>query len=192
MTYEEWITTSKTWTCPKTGIWEIICVGGGAGGGLKPNASGNTFSQNTGGTTSFGSYLSASGGSKSNESGGFTGDVGGTGGYTGFNYGGIGEVRYTSTANDVSPATGNGGYIMEPGLGYGAGGGASGSSNSSGGGTAYSGNAGEIKSMTLDLSANQSITCTIGTGGAAGDAGTSKIIFATAGKAGCIHIRFIQ
>ena len=169
MTYEEWITTSKTWTCPKAGIWEIICVGGGASGRLSPTS--DSAVQNSGGTTSFGSLLSAAGG-QAYPSGlkiGLT-DSSGLNGYTGLSYG-------ESSLGDGAS-----------GVGYGAGGGASGKTTNPAV-LALGGDCGELKSITLDLNANQSVVCTIGTGGAQVTSGT---YVGLAGKAGCIHVRFIQ
>lgn len=173
MTYEQWITASTTWTCPKAGIWEIICVGGGASGGPVVE---KTLTQNPGGTTSFGSYLSAAGGQKGSATNAGTANPGGVGGYTGLDYGGAG---YTIN----SSPTKNGGGNASQGLGYGAGGGVIPSSSTSTNG--FGGNCGELKSITLDLTTNQQIACTIGAGGAA-------VTNSTAGKAGCIHVRFIQ
>ena len=61
MVYCETIETSKTWTCPKSGVWKVICVGGGGAGLSYYNDSTNSIGT-AGGTTSFGSILSASGG----------------------------------------------------------------------------------------------------------------------------------
>lgn len=63
MQYLHYIEESKSWTCPKTGVWKVICVGGGASGGYYGKSSMIT-AQHTGGTTSFGSYLSAQGGAR--------------------------------------------------------------------------------------------------------------------------------
>ena len=49
MVYCETIEESKTWVCPKGGVWKIICIGGGGAG-----AANNTIG-GSGGTTSFGS-----------------------------------------------------------------------------------------------------------------------------------------
>ena len=61
MVYCETIETSKTWTCPKSGIWKVICVGGGGAGVSYISDTANSIGT-AGGTTSFGSILSASGG----------------------------------------------------------------------------------------------------------------------------------
>lgn len=98
MAYFETIESSKTWTCPKTGYYQVICIGGGGGGGgagfhslgalvtnsdtitvpsdksfnalfAFPSQTGGFIKSTTGGkigssggTTSFGSILTASGG----------------------------------------------------------------------------------------------------------------------------------
>ena len=63
MTYSETIRANKTWTCPKSGIYKIICVGGGGSGAASlTNTSATATSGTAGGTTAFGTYLSASGG----------------------------------------------------------------------------------------------------------------------------------
>ena len=64
MQYLHYIEESKSWTCPKSGVWKVICVGGGASGGYYITSSKVATGQHTGGTTSFGSYLSAEGGAK--------------------------------------------------------------------------------------------------------------------------------
>ena len=56
----ETIETSKTWTCPKTGWWKVICVGGGAS--LTYNSNNNTAIGEDGEATSFGTHLTALGG----------------------------------------------------------------------------------------------------------------------------------
>ena len=61
MVYCETIEESKTWVCPKSGIWKVICVGGG-GAGLSYASESTNYIGTAGGTTSFGSILSASGG----------------------------------------------------------------------------------------------------------------------------------
>lgn len=176
MTYCEMITASKTWTCPKAGRWKIICVGGGASGGI-----GNPLTQNAGGTTSFGSLLSALGGKKSTI-GTSVRDIGGEGGYTGLNYGGAGAI-VASSSNYCSGASLNGGQPAQAGIGYGAGGGAKHSSFVAGG------KCGELKIIELDLTLNQSIACTVGLGGAA----VSEDSYGgTAGNSGVIIVRFIQ
>ena len=50
MNYIQYIEESKSWTCPKSGVWKVICVGGGASGGYYITSSKIT-AQHTGGTT---------------------------------------------------------------------------------------------------------------------------------------------
>lgn len=187
MTYYERITTNKTWTCPKTGRYKIICVGGGASGGGKPRGSSTNSKQNTGGTTSFGSYVSAAGGSTTAMVAASA--VGGIGGYTGVAYGGSGGCVYGSQSAVAS--TVNGGCPGTSGLGYGAGGGATSSSGT--GPYLAPGDCGDLKAIELDIAVNQSVACTIGAGGAAVSAvEDTYTVTGTAGTAGCIDIRFIQ
>lgn len=186
MTYYERITASKTWTCPKTGRYKIICVGGGASGGARPSNS-EALKQNSGGTTSFGSYVSASGGSTVTSSVKGMG-VGGFGGYTGIAYGGAGGMALGSNVSS-SPAL-NGGMVGYTGVGYGAGGGIITDSFTN---HIAPGKCGDLKVIELDLTANQSILCTIGTGGASISVTVGSYTYtSTAGTAGCIDIRFIQ
>ena len=187
MTYCEMITASKTWSCPKAGRWKIICVGGGASGGIGTiSGTAETVQQNAGGTTSFGSYLSALGGTKDLHGGNYD-FVGGHGGYTGISYGGAGGIQVSKTSF-TSPVI-NGGLPRTTGIGYGAGGGSSisGSDN-----RPISGKCGEFKCIELDLTAGQSIACTIGVGGAAIPVSTNINMYATAGNSGVIVVRFIQ
>lgn len=60
-----YIEESQMWTCPRTGVWEVICVGGGASGAVALKMS-NPFQPGimlygVGGSTSFGDYQSANG-----------------------------------------------------------------------------------------------------------------------------------
>jgi hypothetical protein len=55
--HREVITTSGTWTAPTSGHYRVTCIGGGGAGGSEGPRGGQG-----GGTTSFGSYLSAIGG----------------------------------------------------------------------------------------------------------------------------------
>lgn len=101
MAYLDILESSQTWTCPKTGYYQVICVGGGGGGGgagfhftgaifipeyYDPahnsssfgfkSANGGYISESEGGTkgsnggsSSFGSYLTANGGEGGNGGG---------------------------------------------------------------------------------------------------------------------------
>lgn len=155
--YFKVIETSQNWTCPKTGTYLITCVGGGYGG------------TTNGGTTSFGSYLSAAGGlvtvpvlstSLSN--------YGGVGGYT------LDGVYGGAGSNGSATASKNGGIAYTAGIGYGAGGGSSSQTPP--------GDCGALSIETFELTAGQVISCTIGTVGAA----TAE---RTAGKSGVITIK---
>ena len=63
MVYSETIRANKTWVCPKAGIYKIICVGGGGSGAATLKSAAETVTSGTaGGTTAFGTFISASGG----------------------------------------------------------------------------------------------------------------------------------
>ena len=173
-----WIKSSQSWTCPKAGAWKIVCVGGGASGGVTFHANVSAL-QSAGGTTSFGSLLSAPGGAVEAccPTGG-TKSCGGYGGYDGMNYGGTPMIaqRITTSENTtafLSPASGNGGVLGSPGLGYGAGGGVGevwqisvkNSSNNIVKATASAvpGKCGGMAAGIYDLALNQSVSCTVGT-----------------------------
>lgn len=170
-----WIKSSQTWTCPKAGVWKIVCVGGGASGGVtfSPNVS---ALQSTGGTTSFGSLLSAPGGTIESVCSIGVKSCGGYGGYDGMNYGGVSMMASRSASGSdttfLSSATGNGGTIGSPGLGYGAGGGVgqvyqistkNGTQSNNSNIYAVPGKCGGMTMGIFDLALNQSMSCTIGT-----------------------------
>lgn len=73
--HREVITTSRTWTVPTSGYYKVTCIGGGGAGGNGGTAKGGKAGSR-GGSTSFGSYLTASGG----HSGGGGGEYGSGGG----------------------------------------------------------------------------------------------------------------
>ena len=139
MQYIEYIEKSKTWTCPKTGKWKVICVGGGGAGNY--HTGGHNTPGTSGSATSFGTYLIAEGG-KAN----YASSLGSNSqicsammGYTGIgnNYG------------ELLPY----GIAENPSYGYGLGfGGACGS-------------CGFMKVSIIDLTLNETIVCTIGIGG---------------------------
>ena len=167
MQYLHYIEESKSWTCPKSGIWKVICVGGGASGGYYIIPSIATV-QHTGGTTSFGSYLSAEGGAKRcipNPSNGQIPESfnpSGTGSYGMA----MGQIGYDGTNCAVTDG-GN--------RGYGAGGDAcvrkfdvlpsSGGSRTSIKGVNAGGTCGKVKSIIIDIDQGVSVACTIGKGG---------------------------
>lgn len=192
MKYFEVITSDTTWTCPKTGMWKIIAVGGGSSGvvrgyrGLDYNAvTKDVTLYSNGGDTLFGTDLTANGGIVVN---GYKGHIdntvytgfcymtGGAGGYNLNTYGGTGAYSFSNRTNTddkayiSSPSTGNGGSIGCQGLGYGAGG-ALNFAIYKGGNSDYfcleSGisSAGVLNETIIDISANTSYTCTIGKGG---------------------------
>ncbi len=169
-----WIKSSQTWTCPKAGAWKIVCVGGGASGGIIFHENTSAL-QSAGGTTSFGNLLSAPGGAVETACTSHINGCGGYGGYDGMNYGGTPVTITKSTDNHtVAPSSGNGGTPGSPGLGYGAGGGIGyvfqmGYKNSSSTSTnqaniyAIPGKCGGMTMGIFDLTLNQSIICTVGT-----------------------------
>jgi len=87
MQYIEYIEESKTWTCPKTGKWKVICVGGGGAGDC---LSGGIHTAGVNGSaTSFGTYLIAAGGKTNWASNSYSSSYSVMMGYTGIgnNYG---------------------------------------------------------------------------------------------------------
>lgn len=192
MKYFEVITSDTTWTCPKTGMWKIIAVGGGSSGvvriyrGQNNNNLGKKDATlySNGGDTLFGTDLTANGGIVVN---GYKGRIentvytgfcymtGGAGGYNLNTYGGTGAYSFSnpntsSSAYISSPSTGNGGSIGCQGLGYGAGGALNFAIWTTGNSNYFcleSGisSAGVLNETIIDISANKSYTCTIGKGG---------------------------
>ena len=178
MVYCETIETSKTWTCPKSGIWKVICVGGGGAGLSYYNDSTNSIGT-AGGTTSFGSILSASGG------------ISGTH---------VNKDKITlsdSSAYSIRRAMGINGYNGAGvygaesgeyiGSGYGASGGAS-RTASTDAKVCHSGLPGDVKSVITDISEGTSIACTIGSGGTVTNKGSS---IAFPGKSGAIIVQYL-
>ena len=165
MVYCETIEESKTWVCPKGGIWKIICIGGG-GAGAAHNAIGQS-----GGTTSFGSILSANGGA-----------VGGA--TEGFKY-----INNSASINGYNGAVGYGtqNTTHYTGFGYGASGTGDMTGNSS---KNYVGKPGELKSVIVDISEGTSIACTIGFGGE-GASATDGNDRAHAGTNGAIIVQYL-
>lgn len=189
MEYIKWITSSTTFVVPKAGKWKVICVGGGASGGVafhdKEPANTKCLQAN-GGTTSFGSYLSATSGqtvvpamnnvllTNSSTSSLY---VEGQGGFDGFTYGNAGSIcsgghgsngDYSNMVATVSNFSGGTGH------GYGAGGGAGNPALKTAITIADSytkavypvpGACGGIKSGIIDLDEDEKVICTIGSGG---------------------------
>ena len=139
MQYIEYIEESKTWTCPKTGKWKVICVGGGGAGNYSMGGS-STLGTN-GSATSFGTYLIAEGG-KAN----YASDIGGNDEkyFVMMGYTGIGNNYGELLPNEVE---------KNPSYGYGLGFGHA------------CGSCGFVKVSIIDLTLNETIVCTIGTGG---------------------------
>lgn len=187
MKYIEWLKESQTWTCPKAGKWKVICVGGGASGGMYEEATSSGATEKTltpttaGGTTSFGSIIAADGAPSTSDytAHGYSATriaVSGYGGYTGTSYGGVPMVGGSSSSAEFGTGGGSGNAAVmafanpTAAVGYGAGGGA---------GQRYKGNfdvspipgrAGSIESTIVDLEEGQAIMCTVGKGGQTTDA----------------------
>lgn len=176
MVYCETIETSKTWTCPKSGIWKVICVGGGGAGLSYYNDSANSIGT-AGGTTSFGSILSASGGISGIDINKNKIEIDDS------TY----SIRYVVGINGYNGAgvygAESGEYI---GSGYGASGGA-GYTNSKLK-VRHSGLPGDVKSVITDISEGTSIACTIGSGGTVTNKGSS---IAFPGKSGAIIVQYL-
>ena len=180
MVYCETIETSKTWTCPKSGVWKVICVGGG-GAGLSYYDDNSCAIGTAGGTTSFGSILSASGGISgidinkdkitfSDSSAYYIRRSMGINGYNG-------AEAYGATSGE---------YI---GSGYGASGGA-GYINANVK-VRHSGLPGDVKSVITDISEGTSIACTIGPGGTITTKGNVRMTIAFPGKSGAIIVQYL-
>lgn len=186
MNHFEVITASKTWTCPKTGIYKIIAVGGGSSGAIYATFSNITAKKvnskvvcTAGGNTTFGSLLTAKGGNITAYSQIDYGNTsstqqlfGGAGGYTLQNYGGIGG--YMEIYHNVQPTI-NGGFPGYPGNGYGAGG-TIGAKLKSFDNTIgenryefklvpFGSMVGDLNELICDIAINTSYACAIGSGG---------------------------
>lgn len=176
MQYLYYIEESKSWTCPKSGIWKVICVGGG-GAGLTYYTDTAYSIGTAGGTTSFGSILSASGGISGTDVNKDKIEM------TDSNY----SVRYAMGINGYNGAgvygAESGEYI---GSGYGASGGA-GYTNTNVK-VRHSGLPGDVKSVITDISEGTSIACTIGAGGTVTNKG---ITIAFPGKSGAIIVQYL-
>lgn len=179
MVYCETIEESKTWTCPKSGIWKVICVGGG-GAGSAHNAAVVLAIGTSGKTTSFGNYISAVGGISGE-------DINGGSNHTrAANTPAFGINGYNGAAEYGSPS---GDYI---GTGYGASGGA----YSKDGAISNAGLPGNVKSIIIDIDAGTSIPCTIGAGGSVTKTGTGNDSAkagtnAWPGKSGAIIVQYL-
>lgn len=164
MVYMETIEESKTWVCPKSGVWKVICIGGG-GAGLC-----NTIVGGSGGTTSFGSILSANGGAAASEN--------------------VSTNAYSSNGYNGAVEYGSSNNMFRTGLGYGASG--IGYPNVAGSTKIYSGRPGELKSVIIDISEGTSIPCTIGSGGEEANGLVSGAkYYACAGADGAIIVQYL-
>ena len=178
MVYCETIETSKTWTCPKSGVWKVICVGGG-GAGLSYYDNNTNSIGTAGGTTSFGSILSASGGISGTDVNKDKIKI------TGSDY----SIRYTIGINGYNGA---GVYGTESGEYIGSGYGASGGAGYDGSVQArHSGLPGDVKSVITDISEGTSIACTIGSGGTVTINGSPNSNIAFPGKSGAIIVQYL-
>ena len=175
MVYCETIETSKTWTCPKSGVWKVICVGGGGGGASYYDDNTNSIGT-AGGTTSFGSILSASGGISGTDVDKDKVE--------------IADNRLTMGINGYNGAGVYGAELGEYiGSGYGASGGAGAPNTSSY--SYHSGLPGDVKSVITDISEGTSIACTIGAGGTVATIGTNPNTIAFPGKSGAIIVQYL-
>lgn len=173
MVYCETIETSKSWTCPKTGVWKVICVGGG-GAGVSYNNDSMNSTGTAGGTTSFGSILSASGG------------ISGTG--VNKDKIALAETRYVMGINGYNGA---GVYGAESGEYIGSGYGASGGAGHISEKVRHAGLPGDVKSVITDISEGTSIACTIGSGGTVTTKGNIESTIAWPGKSGAIIVQYL-
>ena len=188
MQYLHYIEESKSWTCPKSGVWKVICVGGGATACLQ-SAEAAGYLGFQGSATSFGAYVSADGGVFSSGLSQVN-SFGGQSGFDGVNYGSTPMVGYGYVGSNAGYGYAVAGGASLPtygtGFGYGASGGlasrsnnplqitfvtdSSGSSNGLTGGYSVSfspnfGTCGKIKSTIINLADGETIACTIGKGG---------------------------
>lgn len=181
MQYLHYIEESKSWTCPKSGVWKVICVGGGATACLQSTeAAGYLGFQ--GGSTSFGSYVSADGGVFASGSPQVQ-NFGGQSGFDGVNYGSTPVAQYTYSSGGYAFSGGASLPTYGTGFGYGASGGYKCDANpvnrinlvtshtTSNNGRyeinckCYVGTCGKIKSAIIDLADGEAIACTVGKGG---------------------------
>lgn len=188
MTYSETIKASKTWTCPKSGIYKIICVGGGGSGAASLGNTAETATSGTaGGTTAFGTYLSASGGA--------TGADAYAKGYitaAGINQSGSNTFYSGNSINGYNGASvyGTSNAASVTGCGYGA----SGAAAAKGGWLfATGGQPGEVCSGIFDIEAGRQVACTVGKGGTGAKASesTNALVCCYPGAAGAIMIQYL-
>lgn len=190
MNYFEVITATKSWTCPKSGIYKIIAVGGGSSHAVQLYDSSTPLEGiacASGGNTTFGNILTAKGGAVSSvgavfKNGGtslYRSFRGGAGGYDLQKYGGEGGICIgnTNPISMIMPPTINGGVPGKQGSGYGAGGASSlfmfdisfkmtaNSSSKSIEAYILESVAGELAEIAIDIQEGTSYNCVIGDGG---------------------------
>ena len=177
MIYCETIKSSKTYTPPKSGIYKIICIGGGGAGYVYDTPSAITSSE-AGGTTSFGSYVAASGGASGK-------NVVMLGGTT------VVDIRLNGGIVDSGKNGFNGAceYGASSGMAVGYGYGASGAAYGINSKKYSSGQAGDVVSTIVELDPSASIACTIGAGGKGGFAGNYN--YAWSGADGAIIVQYL-
>ena len=177
MVYSEIIKLSKTYTPPKSGIYKIICIGGGGAGYADVTTA--AITSEAGKTTSFGTYISANGGA----SGENVVNLNGTG--TASNLQTTERGGFDSGKNGFDGACAYGASSGAAiGYGYGASGGAYATNN-----TKYiSGQAGEVASIIMELDKSDVVACTIGAGGK-GSAGSYA--YAWGGADGAIIVQYL-
>lgn len=179
MVYCETITANQTWVCSRSGVYKIICVGGGGAGYAYASDSNKTESE-AGGTTAFGTYISADGG----ESGKNEVTLDGSANVEAQN-----SIGFTGGANGFDGACIYGAQ-SDAAVGYGYG--ASGAALSTNGKKCHSGKAGEIASIIIELDKDTSVACTIGKGGeAVSIAQSTNTAYAWSGKDGAIIIQYL-
>lgn len=188
MTYSETLRANKTWTCPKSGIYKIICVGGGGSGAATiTNTADAAVSGTAGGTTAFGTFISASGGA--------TGADAYAKGYitaAGIVAGGSSIYISGCSINGYNGASvyGTPNAASVTGCGYGA----SGAAAAKGGSLfATGGQPGEVVSGIFDIDVGKQVACTIGKGGSgiSNIDGTSNEVCCYPGAAGAIMIQYL-
>lgn len=188
MVYSETIRANKTWVCPKTGVYKVICVGGGGSGAASlANTAETAISGTAGGTTAFGTYLSASGGA--------TGSDAYEKGYitaAGIYQNGSNMFNSGNSINGYNGASvyGTPNAASVTGCGYGA----SGAAAAKGGLLfATGGQPGEVVSGIFDIDVGKQVACTIGKGGsgASNNESTSSKVCCYPGADGAIMIQYL-
>ncbi len=188
MVYSETLRANKTWTCPKSGIYKIICVGGGGSGAATiTNTADAAISGTAGGTTAFGTYVAASGGA--------TGADAYAKGYitaAGINQSGNNMFNSGNSINGYNGASvyGTPNAASVTGCGYGA----SGAAAAKGGSLFVTGGQpGEVVSGIFDIDVGKQVACTIGKGGsgASNIDGTSSKVCCYPGADGAIMIHYL-